>query len=437
MTTAPAIMRSFEVRNFRMLRSVTLKVHPEITVLVGLNDVGKTSLLQAIYLYGLIQKAGFRGPLSDDRFTTTGDEVTQLIAVWEVAGKEWTHRIVLDADNPEERLESEGRFWSWNPKECRLTTEQGEHEAERITRYQTLARIDDTAWKLDTDIDESVYKLLDVTQYFATPPAYLFEPSMLGRPAPLDVHEPRRNGFGWAVWLQEIINRRNDDLSQIEASIRQLFPFFGRVRVREERFRIEKDVSVLGPHDASGSSRAMEVMEVSEHDERARLPSALTVSDLLYKQSKREVFIELNPDPSDGEAGRIDASDVSSGLLLALAHFALIYADGSGRLVLLEEPENGLNAKITLEMMRAFLYAVRARGKQLVLTTHNGWWLDLVPKESIRILTRDAEGAHIQAPDPDALDRWRDENDVYPSELMSVYGPEGLLASPGVEGTKP
>lgn len=427
MTTAPAIMRSFEVRNFRMLRSVTLKVHPEITVLVGLNDVGKTSLLQAIYLYGQIQKAGYRGPLSDDDFTTTGDEVTQFLATWEMAGKEWAHRIVLDADNPEERLESEGRSWSWNPKECRLTTEQGVHEAERIERYQTLARIDEADWKLDTDIEESIYKPLEVTKRFVTPPAYLFEPSSLSSPAPLDLQEPRRNGFGWAVWLQEIINRRNDDLLQIESAIRQLFPFFGRVRVREERVRIETDVSVLDPYDMSGSSRAK---KAPEHDERVSFQSAIL--DLFkQQQSKREVFIELNPDPSHGARGRIDASDVSSGLLLALAHFALIHADDSGRLVLLEEPENGLNAKITLEMMRAFLHAVRARGKQLVLTTHNGWWLDLVPKESIRILTRDAEGTHVQVPDPDALDRWRDENDVYPSELMSVYGPEGLLASPG------
>lgn len=453
-TTRGPTLCSFEVRNFKIFRREKVEVHPEVTVLVGLNDVGKTSLLEAMNLYGKIQQAGFRGPLSDEDFMTSGDDVTEFIAVWDVEGETWTHRIVLDADKPEERLESQGQHWSWNPKECRLTTESGDHVADRIKRYETLARIGAAAWKLDTEIDESIYKPVEVTKQFQTPEGFLFEPSSLSSPAPLDVHTPTRSGYGWAVWLQEIINRRNDDLLDIESNLRKVFPFFGKVRVREERVRIETDISVLGSHDGSGTPRTA---KMSGPDDRAGFQSALR--ELLKQQeSRREVFIELNHGSADKEPGkesshesmtddgpqhdhsspataaqpvRIDASAVSSGLLLALAHFALVYADDSGRLLFLEEPENGLNAKITLDIMQAFLKAVRDRDKQLILTTHNGWWLDLVPKEGIRILTRDAEGAHIHSPDPKKLDRWREDHDVYPSELMSVYGPEGVLRSPG------
>ena len=125
--------------------------------------------------------------------------------------------------------------------------------------------------------------------------------------------------------------------------------------------------------------------------------------------------------------GSVPASDVSAGLLLALAHLAFLYASEEGALLLLEEPENGLNAKITFEVIKAFLGVVRERHQQLIFTTHNEWWLDLVSPESIRVLTRDAEGAHVHTPAKEAIRKLLEESELYPSEIMSTYGPEGFL----------
>ena len=79
-------------------------------------------------------------------------------------------------------------------------------------------------------------------------------------------------------------------------------------------------------------------------------------------------------------------------------------------------------------MMREFLRVVQRRHRQLILTTHNAWWLDLVPAESIRVVTRDDEGAHIHKPDAARLRALREQMDVYPSEIVSAHGPEALLA---------
>jgi hypothetical protein len=428
--TEAAILVAFEIHHFKLFHHARLDLHPETTVLVGLNDVGKSVLLEAIYLYGQIQLAGFRGPLSDKSFGGANGEPTQFIAEWDVAGQRWRHSIKLDTTTPEERLERGSEFWSWNPKTRVLETHRGQFDARELERYTTLARVDPPRWKLDTDVEESIHEPLKVAGSFATPNAYLFEPSALGASTPLDLQQPRRNGYGWAIWLQEIVNRRNDDLKDMEAAVRRLFPFFRRVRVQEERLRIEREISELG---------------FAEDGQRARLrgvPEMAAVSDKVLEMvqrqaSKREVFVEIFSAP-EAEAGgqaahpkseplSVVAADISAGLLLAITHFSLVYADEAGRLILLEEPENGLNAKINLHMMREFLSLVRRRNRQLILTTHNEWWLDLVPPESIRVVTRDAQGAHIHQPDPAHLRVLRKDLGVYPSEIMSAHGPEGLL----------
>jgi hypothetical protein len=423
---------AFEIHQFKLFQYARLDVHAQTTVLVGLNDVGKSVLFNAIYLYGQIQRAGFRGPLSDERFGSPSGKPTRFVAEWEVNGERWKHSITLDANAPEERLERGNDYWSWNPKERVLDTHGGKFDVRELRRYTSLYRVESSQWNLDTDVDDSIYEPLAVTRSFATPSAYLFEPSSLGLPTPLDFQQPLRNGHGWAIWLQEIVNRRNDDLRDMEAAVSTLFPFFRRVRVQEERLHIERKVSELGFADDATRTPGRGVPQVPAFSDKF-------LEALQQQASKREVFVEIASSPkAPVEAGSepnsakqeflsIAAADISSGLLLALAHFSLVYADEAGRLILLEEPENGLNARITLAMMREFLRLVQRRGKQLILTTHNAWWLDLVPPDSIRVVTRDEEGAHIHQPDPARLQALREEMDVYPSELVSAHGPEGLL----------
>lgn len=417
-----AILVAFEIHQFKLFQYARLDVHPQTTVLVGLNDVGKSVLFHAIYLYGQIQRAGFRGPLSDERFGSPSGKPTRFVAEWEVRGERWKHSITLDANAPEERLERGDEYWSWNPKELVLDTHGGKFDARELRRYSSLSSIESSQWNLDVDVDESIYEPLAVTRGFATPSAYLFEPSSLGLPTPLDLQQPLRNGHGWAIWLQEIVNRRNEDLGDMEAAVSKLFPFFRRVRVQEGRLYSERQAWELG-----------------FADDATRTNSADRLLKILQQASQREVFVEIasspnapaevasETDPAKQGLPGIAAADISSGLLLALAHFSLVYADEAGRLILLEEPENGLNARITLAMMREFLRLVQRRGKQLILTTHNAWWLDLVAPDSIRVMTRDEEGAHIHQPDPARLQALREEMDVYPSEVMSAHGPEGLL----------
>jgi hypothetical protein len=415
-------LRAFEVESFRLFRTERLELEDDVTILVGLNDTGKSTLLSALAQYGLIiHGAGFRELLSGTRFPGTAAGPTIFGAEWVVDGQIWTHRLVFDPSRPAEFLASGDAFWSWNPKTRVLKTAEGTYEVKELDRLVSLASVSAEDWQLDSDVPEAVWRPLEVTQWFNAPQPYLFEPGTLSLMAPLDVEVTDRNGFGWALWLQEIINRRNDDLAELESVIRSIFPFFGRVLVREHRARVVRETVDTLPIGAAQRPRRKR-RDVSPQSELERVAAG---------ESRREVLFELpGLDQlilSGGHAAAVPAENVSSGLLLALAHFALVMTTPEGGIVALEEPENGLNARVMLDMMRAFLRMSRMRRQQLILASHNGWWLDLLPTRSFRVLTRDATGGHVHRPMGDKLKSFLDEQGMYASELFGTFGPEGLL----------
>jgi energy-coupling factor transporter ATP-binding protein EcfA2 len=382
---------SFEVQNFRLFKKERLDVHPEVTVLVGRNDVGKSTLLSAVSMYGSLVWPEYL------RWLILNAEGARFTAEWQVDNQRWTHSISLSADDPEERLEHAGNLWVWRPRAGRLEASNQEFHI-KVPRYSSLANITAEQWRLDTDVPSAVYEAAYVTRQFRAPIPYLFEPSALSKLSPLQLKTAYPNGYGWSGWLQEIINRRNEEIGRLEAELKRLFPYFRSVRVRE-----------LDPRVAQ-----LSLFQLS--------------ADVDRDDKVREVLVDIAPSTFAHQArGSVPASDVSAGLLLALAHLAFLYASEEGALLLLEEPENGLNAKITFEVIKAFLGVVRERHQQLIFTTHNEWWLDLVPPESIRVLTRDAEGAHVHTPAKEAIRKLLEDSELYPSEIMSTYGPEGFL----------
>ena len=74
------------IRHYRLFQHARLELHPSVTVLVGLeNDTGKSTLLDALRLYGHItQTAGFRGPLSEQDFWNrgAGDAIRRRVNRW-------------------------------------------------------------------------------------------------------------------------------------------------------------------------------------------------------------------------------------------------------------------------------------------------------------------------------------------------------------------
>jgi predicted ATPase len=417
---------SFEVENFRIFRQERFQVHPDVSVLVGLNDVGKSTLLEGMFHYGTIahREGSLRAALASDDVPGRGQRSTRFLAVWEVDGERWQHSLRLDPDQPEERLEQGDRFWSLNPKTRALTTHLGDFKLSEIKRYATFSQLSAQTWQLDTDVRPEVYGPTEVVRLFAVPVPLLLEPSFLAKDSSSRKSKPDRDGAGWAAWLQEIINRRNDDISLLESIMRDLFPFFRAARVQETNIRLYGD--------GEESMRDLWSERLTDED-----PSAGDIAEPSWPWlpwaglSRRRVLITVGQEGAEDLV--VPAKRASSGLLLALAYLSAAIAAPPGSLLFLEEPENGLNARITFQMIEKFLDVVRQRGLQLVMTTHNGWWLDLVPPESVRVITRDAAGAHIHNDAAEAIRAFRAQ-DIYPSEVMTMHGPAGLLRPPRAAG---
>lgn len=405
---------SFTVRNFRTFVDETLHVERDATVLVGRNDTGKSSLLQALWLYGQVTSDGFR-TVADTPELGDSPSPVEFLTTWREldTGEMYEHEVHCDPKRPEERLSWQGEQYTWIPTEKTLLGSDRAFAASQFGRYASLGSIDQSDWLAGTEVPPATVNNLSAPHGFGIPRPQLFEPTQLATSVPLEIESMYPGGAGWAGMLQSIINRRDGSLESLENRIRDLFPFFHRVTVVEERYEVTRKVVGLdqGAVEAFGFDRADRGQFLERYAE--------------HESMRRVIFEVPPPGARGGDRVWIPANQVSSGLLLCLAYMTIALSSPSGNLLVLEEPENGLNRTVATKMMESFLDLVRDRDQQLIMTTHNPFWLDVVGPQGVRVVVRDASGSHIRY-DPANFERIRDEG-FYLSEMMSLGGPEQLL----------
>ena len=83
------------------------------------------------------------------------------------------------------------------------------------------------------------------------------------------------------------------------------------------------------------------------------------------------------------------ASQASDGTLLVLAYLSILYLPKPPRLLLVEEPENGIHPKRLrdiLEILRNLIH--EQPHTQVVLTTHSPYGVDLFKPEEVTLCTK-------------------------------------------------
>jgi hypothetical protein len=365
-------------------------------VLVGLNDTGKTALLDAIALYGRLDEC--LGRLEDWHpwRRPAGSLVrAHFTATWRSSESRaiYHHGFMGDAADPVEtlRCEAAGLQLEWHPGGAALLIDGealslGDQAGGRSLRS---LRRELESGRGSAKLRAEQRRLLDAVPDLETPRRRLLHPTDLGRSVHLDAVGERPRG-DWRLLLHSLCVSRDEDLPRIDEAMRRLFPFFrrGRARARWDE---------TPPPDP-------------EHD------------DPVYIESYEPEF-EVRE--GAGNALWVPASTVSSGVLLCYAYLIMALGEHPGSFLALEEPENGLNPHIMLDMMGAFLDIIKERGHQLIMTTHNEFWLDFVGPRRIRVLTRDDEGTHVHDV-RDNLQSVLDEG-LYISEIMGLGGPDELL----------
>lgn len=105
---------------------------------------------------------------------------------------------------------------------------------------------------------------------------------------------------------------------------------------------------------------------------------------MLQKADGKGLYFQLK------DSGQlIPASPASDGTLLVLAYLSVLYLPQPPRLLLVEEPENGIHPKRLRDILTVLRELVGEQSHtQIVLTTHSPYVVDLFEPEEVTLCTK-------------------------------------------------
>jgi predicted ATPase len=395
-----SMITKLRVQNFKCLRDVTLELGP-LMVLIGPNDSGKSSLLDALHLLCRtaieIPRGVFQGAASAD-------------------GLRWRR------------------------------------EKELALRWEVEARVSEGTLVYSFELfgDETYLESMQADDRLS----FSSRSSLIGMGAPQHVHLlDKRDGSRSSV-LRDVLQSalgalaidpsRGVEARSFIASLRTL----GRHHLSTDALRlpsVPEPGAVLSPSGDNLAAVVDAILGGPDRDVRAAFEDALhaiiptlkgvtTPPAAVGKPGAKEVHFVLA-----GTNGKrpvtIPGALASDGAMLVTAFLALAYGP-TPDLLLIEEPENGLHPARVGEIMallrRMSTGEVGDRPRQIIVTTHNPLFLNQARPEEVRIVQRDTnEGTRVT---PMAEVKGIDEmlKDFGIGELWAMLGEKGL-----VEGASP
>ena len=342
------MIKKLKVKNFKALRDIEIELTP-IHVLIGPNDSGKTNILEV--LAALCRSVdhklseAFLGSWKCRELVWSGKSllhVTVEIDFDEVKIKGYGFEVVF---GERERIASvDKEFIRENEKTIKLSGEIPQ-------RSQVFHQLTHPEWSSPHSGNLYIIKgLLEGVHY------YRFIPSFLALPVAPDSKRRFRmetNGFGLALLLDEILSFDRERFDKLENRFRKIFPDIKSIKLQQEE-------SYKAPVDN---------------------PDQVT---MLNKADGKGIYFQLK------DSGQlIPASQASDGTLLVLAYLSILFLPEPPRLLLIEEPENGIHPKRLRDILEILRKLVHEQSHtQVVLTTHSPYVLDLFKPEEVTLCTK-------------------------------------------------
>ena len=308
------MIRKMHISNFKCFKDFEIELGP-FNVLVGPNDSGKTTLLQAIALVSACGRRGIGSPndLANDAGITLGPSL-----VWQkdpslnvsIVIKGLTEDTSLDSAGAVVRLRENNQFWV------------GTRGEESISDHNITAGKN---W---------VSKVVGKAKY------YLFNPDALRKPSQMSSGEAGMSlkGDRFPTFLVDLVLNDREAFFELEKRFYQRFPHYESIEL--------------------GKSGANNILS-----------------------------FRMKSGP------KLDAGDVSDGAILYLAYLAVTHEPDPPRILLIEEPENGVHPSGLKATVEALQHISKEKDVQVILTTHSPYLLDLVEPEEVRVFAKDEEGA--------------------------------------------
>ncbi len=351
------MITQFHVQNYKALRDITLPLTP-VHVLIGPNDSGKTSILEAIA--ALYKSVDFqlddifpRVPKSSDLlWDTLGNEVASFAAKIDDPALAGEYQIdCVMREGPSRHAE----VWIPNGKpplaipavNMSGTSVQFAHKQPGSTA-------------MDRVLAKQLHDALSGVAFFRWNPRMLKMPVMLDAAHRLSLDS---SGFGLAQCLDDILGLDRDLFRKLKTEFRGIFPEIKAIQlVSEPAYQWPQ------PHQVED------------------LPHAAAASG-------KSIYFQLH----DGNSSRgksIRAAQASDGLLLVLAYLTLLHLPNPPRVILVEEPENGIHPKRLGEIMKILRQLIERQNRtQILMTTHSPYLLDLFKPEEVTLCKKRQDGS--------------------------------------------
>ena len=380
------MIETLRLKNFRAFLRAEIDFG-RLTVLVGPNSSGKTSILHALYYVSQVVSgvktpeqvfSGRRSPEAlvrrvpapaGDAAMQIGCDCRQYLAPTSFPLAD----ISIDFTRPGEP----GAKWGM-PVTAKIVERDG---AEKDVSLRPSPR---KPWlKEELEWIRSGVLLRLSTSRLAEPSYYVEEERQ---------DQEGYEGEGLATVLANMALSRPDDFSRLQEAVRLIVPQVKRIRV--ERLSVEK----------------FETESITWGGE--------TVSRQVKRQYPGE---QLVFDMVSGDG--IQAHSVSEGTLLALGLLTSFMSSPQPRLLLLDDIDRALHPRAQRDLLlklRGFLD--KDKDLQIVATSHSPYLLDQLTPQEVRITSILDDGTAACAPMTDHPDfnRWKDE--MAPGEFWSVIG---------------
>lgn len=356
------MLNHFRVQNYKCLKDVTIPLTP-MHVLIGQNDAGKSSLLEA--LYALFRSSeypladAFSGHwLGDDLvYEGAADSRILLQGTWDALGK-YGLRVAFKKAERRNCSKVEEWFESLSGNTTPLPTRKSLYTAIYAQRQHT-----DRANCLEA-IEQKAANLLDGAHLYRLDPRLMAIPSELSSDRKFRL-DP--DGFGLAGLLDDILGYDIEHFAKIRDEFCRFFPQFGSVRVETEQ-GIHREFRETGRHSAG------EVVGKGIHFET--------------------------------RTGKvIRAQQASDGAILLLGFLALANLPHPPRMLLIEEPETGVypeRLEQVIKLLRRMTEEAGETAPQIVFTTHSPYVLSFFEPEEVTYMSRSDDGAVRARPLRDA-----------------------------------
>lgn len=356
--------------NFKALRAVAIDLEP-ITVFVGANATGKTSVLQGLDAFTRFSidrpVASMLGSFPDYMRTlgATGDVAVGITG--DVAAE---LRVTPDPTD--------------DPTKFDLTVTLGD---EKFTR------------KDGTQDEWTAIRKSLASAGLSTAVRLRLDPQRLSAPSYVDDVHPRvaSDGEGLASVLALARGEQSRAISQIEDDLRRIVPLARKLRILPARVK---------------------------RDER----EYITINGKIVENAVERTYIGQRFELEIEGVGSVPADMLSEGTLLVLGLLTVLYTTPGLKLLLLDDIERGLHPNAQRDVIKN-LRAVVANdpGLQIVCTTHSPYSLDGFDPGEVRVLQLDARGrAHCKAlTDHPDWPRWRDY--MNPGEFWSSVGEDWIF----------